>query len=283
MRRNLIRLGRSILSFLLVFALCACTAGGSGGTQTSEASAPFTVKILSVGKADAILLLTENHTVVVDTGNKGDGKAILSALSEAGREAIDTLIITHFDKDHAGGAVRLLNDISIGEVIVPDYAGAGTAYERFQTAMEENEMSASTLIGERTLIFDDVAFTLYPALSDTYEEEDNDFSIVLSVVHGENSFLFAGDAEEERLGELAAQMDLKHDFLKVPHHGGYEDASASFFSAVSPAFAVITDSEEEPADERVTESLKSMGTAVYSTRAGEVCAVSDGKEITVTQ
>ena len=53
------------------------------------------------------------------------------------------------------------------------------------------------------------------------EDEENDFSLVVRLTHGDVRFLFAGDAENARLAELLDEGDLASDVLKVPHHGRY--------------------------------------------------------------
>ena len=275
------RLCAAVLALILM-AMTACAPGGSG-QEAPEVTGSFGVECLSVGKADAILLTTAEHTVVVDTGNRGDGKTILSRLAEEGRESIDTLIITHFDKDHVGGAVRLLHDIKVGEVLIPDYIGNNEEYERFTEALSEMEITPHIVREKTAFCYDDVAFTLYPARKAEYTEEDNDHSLVLSVLHGENSFLFAGDAEKERIAELLEEIPLAHDFLKVPHHGKAEKNSRAFFQSVNPRYAVITDSAEEPADAEVVSILTELGAEVCSTADGTVCVTSDGETLRLTR
>ena len=77
--------------------------------------------------------------------------------------------------------------------------------------------------------------TVYPPRQEDYEEEDNDFSLVISLRIGNEGFLFAGDCEKERLSELLAEKDLelRHQVLKVPHHGREEKNSDKFLLAVS--------------------------------------------------
>ena len=271
------------LCFAAVIAFSGCENAETGEYEElspPEANGEFSVKVLSVGKADAVILKTENHTVLIDTGNRGDGKDILN---ELGGEAIDFLIITHFDKDHIGGAVKVINNAEIGEIISPKYKGAGDEYARYIKCLSENGKKQTILNVKRSFILDDVLFEIYPAKKNTYKESDNDYSIVISVTHGENKFLFAGDAEAERLAELPTQMNMAHNFLKVPHHGVLSDGSEEFLKSVDPEYAVITDSEDEPADVKVVEILESMGGEVYSTADGAVTVTSDGKSLDISR
>ena len=90
----------------------------------------FTMDFLDVGKADCMVLRTENSTVVIDCGEKGDGKQILSLLAENEIETVDYLIITHYDKDHVGGAAKLINTIEVKNVLAPDYTEESDEMEK---------------------------------------------------------------------------------------------------------------------------------------------------------
>ena len=54
---------------------------------------------------------------------------------------MDVLVITHFDKDHVGGADTLVEGMEIGEVLLPDYEGIHTEYLDFMHALEKKRIS----------------------------------------------------------------------------------------------------------------------------------------------
>lgn len=283
---------RNAKKIVLLLFCCICICSCRSPVKRQEApsvSAPevtgnFSVSILDIGKADAIILHSENHTVLIDCGEKGDGQDVLDYLSKSGITNIDYLFITHFDKDHVGGAAKVINNIPIGEIVTPNYAGTSSGYGTYLEAVKENALTPVNLTEKMTFTLDDVLFEVFPPQKSYYEEEDNDFSLIISVTHGENRFLFTGDAEEERLRELYdGQINLEHDFLKVPHHGDSDDLTKTFLNSVNPRYAVITCSEKNPPDKEVTGILSGLGCEVYLTVNGNVEAVSDGKTLTVSQ
>jgi beta-lactamase superfamily II metal-dependent hydrolase len=241
----------------------------------------FYVTVLDVGKADAIILRTKEHTAVIDCGEKGDGGDILDYLEENGIDYIDYLFITHFDKDHVGGAAKVIKNAQIGTIIAPDYTGSNEEYEKYIEAAASVNITPISLTEQMSFTLDDVSFEVYPPQKENYKEADNDYSLVISAVHGDNSFLFAGDAEQERLKELESMDDLQHTFLKVPHHGRADKETNSFFEKVLPKYAVITCSKKELPDSAVTDELEKIGAQVYLTSDGTVNAVSDGKTISI--
>ena len=282
--RKKILLGLSFLSFLI--SSCSPVPESKPEEALSPPAAQYGLDIsfLDVGKADAIILYTNGHTALIDCGNKGDGKLIVQKLEEKNITNIDYLFITHFDKDHVGGARKVINNIPIGTIVTPRYNGGNSEYREYSECIAEKGIKPVQLTEKMSFILDDCLFEVYPPKKSSYKNPDNDFSLVISVTHGDNRLLFTGDAEEERLSELNSQIDdLSYSFLKVPHHGNYNSYIKSFLINVSPEFAVITCSAEEPADQRVTDVLDHLGTNTYLTQNGEITLTSNGKNINIFQ
>ena len=155
----------------------------------------------------------------------------------------------------------------------------------YEETVEAEGYSPVPVTETMSFSLDDVDFLIYPPQQKSYEEEDNDFSLVTSMACGKVCFLFAGDCEKERLKELLQQEEfaLAHDVLKVPHHGRKEKNSEEFIKAVSPKAAVITDSKEKPADEEVCRALEEAGAEVYFTEDGTVTCLCDGVNFQMMQ
>ncbi|MGG3450244.1 ComEC/Rec2 family competence protein [Domibacillus aminovorans] len=257
---------------LLILSLSGCTLGNIGQME---------IIIFKIGKADSILLSTANKNVLIDTGKEENGKEIIKYLEEHKIDTLDYLIITHFDKDHVGGADTVLKNVEVLNVVTADYTRDSKQYKEYVAALKAKNQSATLLTENLTFKLGSAEFLVYPPQRSHYSE-DNDYSLVISVQHGENSFLFAGDAEETRLTELIEQGNLEHTFLKVPHHGLYTHKSADFFELVNPQYAVITCSDKN-SEEKVVAALEQLGTMVYLTKNGDIYIKSDGNEVTIKQ
>jgi len=274
---------------ILIVSLTACGAEQAVSNSSIEASVieagTFKTAVLDIGKADAIILQTENHVVLIDAGKEKNGAEVLEYLQNEKIAKLDYLIITHFDKDHVGGADRVLRNIPVENIIQPYYTRDSKQYKQYIAILEEVEITPLPLTETLTFTLDDVEFTVYPSGRTDYGEDDpdNEWSLVVSARHEENSFLFAGDAIGERLQELLAMETLEHTFLKVPHHGKYDKSSGRFLEAVSPQYAVITCSKSSSPSGKVLKKLKELGTEVYLTQEGNVICVSDGSSIEVRQ
>lgn len=270
-----------IITICIIMMLCSC--GKQGTTQQNIKNDDLHISILDAGKADAIILRTSEHTAIIDCGEKDFGNDILYCLSQNNISKVDYMFITHFDKDHVGGSAQVISNVEVCSIITPDYESTSGEYKRFVAAAKEKNIEITRLTDEMHLSLDNVFFDVYPPLKSVYAEEDNDYSLAISVTHGNNKLLFAGDAERERLSEFSSQFDLKHDFLKVPHHGRYNKATEAFIKDVSPKYAVITCSEEEMPDKKTLTALENVNTDVYMTTNGTVDVVSNGEELNIMQ
>ena len=252
-----------LLSLLLL--LCSCV---RGTPDTLE------VLFLEMGKADAILITVGEHAVLIDAAERESGGIVLDALAARGVARLDMMIVTHFDRDHVGGAEQVLREIAVDSLFDAAYEADSGPYARYLRAIESTGTFRTRVTERISVDVGELAFTLYP--SPVQDGQDNDRSILVSLVYGAHSFFFAADAEEALIGAALAAGVGEHTVLKVPHHGRWKDNLAAFVDAVRPDIAIITDSDEVPADQAVVELLEGIGAAVYHTRFGDVVIRSDG-------
>ncbi len=276
-------LGKMAILVVLI-SLCACnTKNETNFIKAPLAENEFNISILKVGQADAIILKTENHTAVIDCGEKDDGDEVVENLKNIGTDKIDYLFITHFDKDHIGGAAEVLDNFEAIEIVIPDYIGTTDEYKDFTNALAEKNITPTLLTDKINFALDDVLFEIFPPQKQSYNEPDNDYSLVISITHGENKFLFAADAEKDRLSELSSQLNLDHDFLKMPHHGNYNKGTVNFLKAVTPNYTVICDSDKNPAEDDTVKALKAVRSEIYYTKDGDIKVISNGETISIAQ
>ena len=289
MKHSVLKKTAALLAAVTVLSLTGCAGGTAQSASEPEAPAVtgnVTVTAFNVGKADALVIQTQNTVTVIDAGNKGDGKVIDKFLTAQGIDTVDLMIITHFDKDHVGGASRVINKLNVKEVLVPDYTSEIDEYKSFIEKAEETETTVTPLAfgSSREWSPDDTIGTIYASEKDNYgRDEENDFSLVLYMRHGDNKFLFAGDAEDPRQQEIINLNLGKVDFLKFPYHGNYMPTTERFLDACDPKYTVVCCSEKEYADPNTVETLEKRKIETYYTCDGNVTAVSDGKTLTCSQ
>ena len=274
------RLAALLLAAALL--LTGCAGDVTESTPASTDGSDLEVYFFDAGAADAILLTTENSAVLIDAGEKGFGKTILAYLEEKGIEQIDDLIITHFDKDHVGGAAKVLNNIPVGKVLQSNQPRDSEEYENYVEALANAGIEPVTVRETYVFTIDGVSYTVDPPRQTEYDEDSsNNSSLIVSVQHGKNRFLFAGDAQTQRLAEFLDTNTTSFDVLKLPHHGREEPLLDDLLASTKPNYAIITSSEEEPESSSVVETLEKAGIRVLLTRNQPVTLYSDGNTITL--
>ena len=274
-------------SLLALFLALALSLAGCvvGDPQTADPGGPYAgleVTVLDAGKADAILLTTPASAVLIDCGEKGFGGAILDELAARGITRLDLLIVTHFDRDHVGGAARVIGGVTVGRVLQNGALKDSGEVRKYLRALEKAALTPETV--RETLVFtlDGVEYTVEPPQREHYErDESNNSSLIVTAVYGTTRLLFMGDAETERIAEYLAASPARCDLIKLPHHGEKEKMLDALLAAVHPRWAVITCSEREPEAEATRKALAQAGVESYLTRLGAVRIRSDGETLSV--
>lgn len=265
---------------LTAMVLSSC----SGEAEDTGTLTDMKMTVLKIGKADAIVINTGTHVVLIDAGEEADGYKVIEFLKAEGIEKIDTMIITHFDPDHVGGADVVINNIKVDNVIEANYSKKSEEFTQFRQAMKDNGITPRQLHFSYSFTYDEAEFKLIAPIKATYSlDKDDEQSLVVSLTHGENTFLFTGDILTERMKELINAEIGEFDFVKIPNHGYYYAGTEEFAAYVLPKYAAITCSDKNPPDAKVVAAYQAVGCAVYETRLGNITFYSDGTEITVEQ
>lgn len=258
------------LSWLLI--VCCLMMVLSGCTNLSHTE--MQCDVMKIGKADCIVLAEESYTVLIDCGESDDGTEIIKHLQEMGTDEIDCLIITHFDRDHIGGAADVIDAFPVKRLLEPDYepeSPDSEEYLAYRDAISRNQIQAEALHDDLQLKIGGMRMQIYTANAVYDKNIDNNNSLVVDLTHEGNRFLFTGDIEKQRIQDMLEQGQINScDFLKVPHHGRYNSALDDLFEAASPTYAAITCSVKNPPEQETLDALEAVGCIVYSTKDSEV-------------
>lgn len=239
--------------------------------------------------ADAFLLMTGESAVLIDTGEERSAATLLDLLRQNKVQHLDAMILTHFDKDHIGGASEVLDSLQVDKLYRTKFSTDSVPYLSLLEALERHpETEVITLTETVSFSLDGVSYTLYPPLAEDYSKNpQNNSSIITSVSCQEEGpkLLFMGDAEKARVKEyLSAQYDgTEYDLLKVPHHGRDPKPLERLLEAFVPAHAILTSSNEEREDTELLNALMREGVDTWLTREGTVTVVCGKEELTVQQ
>ena len=271
--------------------ICLLTMLCLGLSGCGKQQEPLTTAFLKVGKADAIVISRGEEALLIDTGEEDDGEKILEYMEDQGIRRVQTMILTHFDKDHVGGADHILQGIPVEQVLEPDYEGSGKQYREYVDTKNQAE-SVTAVTEETTFSFAGATVTVCPSaltpeeiLQSGEKEYDNDLSLAVRLVDGDNTFWFLGDAKALRIRELLDTEDMAGgcQVLKLPHHGRYSTETRTLLETVQPDNVVICCSGKNPPEEETLQELERQDIPVWETADGNVYAVSDGKTVRMRQ
>lgn len=189
------------------------------------------VRVLDVGQGLAVLVRTRGHALLYDAGPAARGfdsgeKVVLPALRGLGVRALDLLLLSHADRDHAGGAAALLAGLPVARLLSGE--AAALRLGRPVEACRDGEAWE----------WDGVRFVAWQA---ALAGNANDASCLLRVEAAGERLLLTGDigvAGERQL--LADGRDLRAEWLLAAHHGSRSSSSAQFVAAVAPAAVLLS-------------------------------------------
>lgn len=255
----------------------------------AAAAADLTVDVIDVGQGDAILIREGGKAVLIDGGDVTAGDQLVKDLAALRVDHLDLVVATHPHADHIGGLPGVLRTFPVGRYMDNGLPHTTAAYAKLMALVDEHAIPyQAAKRGAKIKLSPDATFTvLFPdgvPLTGT-RSDLNANSVVLRLDHGENSFLFVGDAEADTERALVDDGIDPVDVLKVAHHGSEHSSTAAFLDAVAPRIAVISVGEGNkyghPDDATLT-ALEARHVEVYRTdRDGTVRLLSDAHTITI--
>jgi competence protein ComEC len=244
------------------------------------------VTALDVGHGDCLVIRTPSRqTMLIDTGSQEAGAyVVVPYLRYHGIHTVDALVLTHFDEDHLGGAIPVLQSARVRRVFTNGAQPTTPTGDRVLALAREARIPQEALSAGRRLTGAAGVdmMILHPPERGVpgTRRESNDNSVVIKLTRAGVSWLLGGDIEEGGLPWLMGWGEgLRSTILKVPHHGsalGWR--GRSFVEQVRPSIAVISVGRRHGLpSERTREVLAAVGAQVITTReSGAVTIRTDG-------
>lgn len=201
--------------------------------------------VFDVGNADAFLIKTpQDKYYIIDSGkmpyNSGKTQAemiILAYLKDKGIKNIDGLIITHFDSDHAGGAVDLIKNLNIKNIYVNSLNDKSNLAQKIY-AVGKNKVK---LVNNNEIIYSQGSLTIRNFVNHFVGKDiDNENSIITLVSDDNFDELFMGDAGNLAFEEIENYLPNSIEVLKVGHHGARDVLNKKIVECLNPQIALIS-------------------------------------------
>ncbi|WKC47967.1 DNA internalization-related competence protein ComEC/Rec2 [Pseudomonas veronii] len=212
---------------------------------------------LDVGQGLALILRTRHHTLLYDAGPRSGAvdlgaRVVLPSLKRLGVDALDMMLLSHADADHAGGAAAVARGLPIKRVVGGETEGLPAL------------LDTQPCISGEQWAWDGVSFELWqwPDAVD-----GNPKSCVLHVQANGERLLLTGDID--RAAEqafLASTLAVPTDWLQAPHHGSRSSSSWPFLQRLAPKSVLISRGRGNAFGHphpQVVERYQALGAQVY--------------------
>ena len=188
------------------------------------------ILFFSVGNADSILIKSpDDDYFMIDTGKTGylnsptQAKNIMiKYLKDKGINHINSLIVTHFDSDHAGGTIDILNNVKISKLYISDVLENTQLAENINNFIKENDINSLVFSGNEVIYEkDDFKISLIKPECETIKNE-NQKSLIVHINYKNQNFLFMGDGDINSYNCLPKEFKENIAITKSGHHGAKE-------------------------------------------------------------
>ena len=267
---------KKVLKFLIVFVLLVFI--------LNIIPKKLKIHFVDVGQGDCTFITTpQNKTILIDGGGSMSEEydvgesTLLPYILDRGYTKVDYIFISHFDQDHIGGILTILEELKVGQVYISKQEQDSENYQKFLEIVKDRKIKVKVLKQgdclkiEKNLYFD----ILWPIEEQIQENILNNNAMVMKLRYGKFSMLFTGDieevAEEKILDFYKEKIDngeaiLKSDVLKVAHHGSKTSTTQKFFEKVSPEICLIGVGKNNMFGHPTEEVLERIsGTKIYRT------------------
>lgn len=203
---------------------------------------------IDVGQGDSTLIITpDKKTVLIDGGGSDSfdvgEKVLLPYLLDRRILKVDYVLISHFDTDHCGGILTIMEKVKVKNIIISEQAEHSENYERFKKLMIHKKIRLIEVKkGDKIKIGRYSEFKiLFPTSRLLSENPLNNNSIVAQFNYNNFKMLFTGDIEKLAEQQIlkAEKAEIRADILKVAHHGSKTSSIPEFIKAVKPKIALI--------------------------------------------
>ncbi|PKO93588.1 MAG: DNA internalization-related competence protein ComEC/Rec2 [Betaproteobacteria bacterium HGW-Betaproteobacteria-1] len=198
------------------------------------------VAVLDVGQGLAVVVSTQHHTLLYDTGARyssqsdSGSRLIVPYLRAAGVGYLDGLLVSHDDNDHSGGTDSILSQMVVHQFLSSLPQKNPLTHGQHHTRCQAGQ----------SWQWDGVRFDMLFPQADSYQRsgiKDNDRSCVLRISSQFGRVLIPGDIERRSENDLlSSEYALQSDVLIAPHHGSKTSSSWSFVEEVNPRAVVFT-------------------------------------------
>lgn len=254
---------KSPVLLLSCMAVCLCISLVASYAEPKQDD--LRVTVFSVGEGQSILIQTYGEYYLVDCGTNSGNKAadtVAQTLLSQGITKLDGVILTNYDKEHAGDILALLSRVGTEKIYLPDIASDNPARRELESRQGKiiHKLADDVIIEKERW-----KLSLFTAMPDSKKESESGLCILFQAK--DYDILITGDRKAAGEAAILDTYDLpKLDLLVAGGHGSDESTCFDLLSKTMPKTVVISCSDKygHPA-EKLLQRLAMFGCSVRRT------------------
>lgn len=185
------------------------------------------ILFFSVGNADSILLKSPtNDYFLIDTGKMGylnsssqANYIMLKYFKDKGIKNLKALILTHFDSDHSGGTIDVLENLNVETLYITDVYEDTKLSDAIMQYVDKNNINSKK--AENIIEIynkNDFVITIIEPVGTSIKSE-NQKSLIVHCRYKNQNLLFMGDGDIESYKTIPNEYKKDIFVMKSGHHG----------------------------------------------------------------
>jgi len=209
----------------------------------------FEIIMFDVGNADSFLIKSPNNKyILIDTAKLpyrgiSNAQTIINKYFQNKRiNNLEALVITHFDSDHAGGTIDILNNMKVKKIFITDNTSKSMLSKEIFQYLKNKKLNYNLAKNNETFyIENDFKITNYtPKTENNSKNKENEESIVTLIQYKDKNFLFMADCGIKGFESLKNQLSNNIEILKIGHHGAKNVINQEMLNKLNPKYALIS-------------------------------------------
>jgi len=264
----------------LLFFIAACSDDSiepKGFQPTTLGYGELSIHFLELGNqftGDCVYINYGEVDIIIDAGSKQESAATIIAYLDAHMQdkKLEYVIATHAHEDHIAGfttwylgqpweSTGILDNYDIDLIIdFPRSNSTQATHTNYKAARDRAVAKGATHYtalqcyenrdgARRVYNLDADGYVkleiLYNHYYENYSKNENEYSVCVKIIQGDNQYIFTGDLEKDGEDMLVQYYDANHGGLghsvlcKGGHHGSNTSSNVDLMAAISPEYICI--------------------------------------------
>jgi competence protein ComEC len=200
------------------------------------------VIFIDVGQGDAMLLISKQKTLLIDTGADISTVYALDKYLPFNHKVIDVLILTHPHMDHIGGYYEISKRYEIKSVVINPVCNDNSLWLKVKSSKSILDEPVSFSLGDFDVETDFLKGNEGGECASSWSGNYNNDSVITTMKY-KNKDIVLNMGDLETSGEELLMKDYKYadvEILKAGHHCSKTSSSSELLTLLAPQLIICS-------------------------------------------